>query len=363
MTSSTQASLFEQFVDPEDGQLDASQWVLNNSHGFMPLPFAITEPAVGAGGGAALLFFHETEEQKAQRKADPEAARDMPLSVSGVVAGATSNGSYVAGGFHSGNWFDDKVRYFGGLFGASFNLDYHVADGLDPAKFNMEGLYFTQDVDVRIGESNIFVGGSYTYINSETSFDVQEVLPGIDSLNFNSKDANVTLKLTYDDRNNQISPSAGTKAGVAYKLHNPAFGGDFDYKVVHGYVHNYNPLFDNWGLAIRADMKALDGEAPFYARPYVDMRGMPAMRYQGDETALAEVELNYHLNERWTLLGFTGVAKATDAQQSFDDVPTLAMQGAGFRYLMARHLGMKTGVDIAKGPEEWTLYIQFGTAW
>ena len=60
-TAVSQASIFEQFIDKKDGKLDASQWILENSAGFMPVPIVITEPAVGVGGGAALLFFSESD--------------------------------------------------------------------------------------------------------------------------------------------------------------------------------------------------------------------------------------------------------------------------------------------------------------
>jgi hypothetical protein len=47
------------FTDPEDGKLDASEWLLERK-GFLPVPILITEPAVGYGVGAALLFFRES---------------------------------------------------------------------------------------------------------------------------------------------------------------------------------------------------------------------------------------------------------------------------------------------------------------
>jgi len=47
------------FKDPEDGKLDASEWLLDRK-GFLPVPILITEPAVGYGAGAALLFFRES---------------------------------------------------------------------------------------------------------------------------------------------------------------------------------------------------------------------------------------------------------------------------------------------------------------
>ena len=37
--------------------------------------------------------------------------------------------------------------------------------------------------------------------------------------------------------------------------------------------------------------------------------------------------------------------------------------GVGFRYLLSRKLGMGAGLDVARGPEESTVYIIFGNAW
>jgi len=51
-------SFLNQFKDKDDGWFDASDWVLNNAVGFMPVPIIITEPAVGEGLGLAALFFH-----------------------------------------------------------------------------------------------------------------------------------------------------------------------------------------------------------------------------------------------------------------------------------------------------------------
>jgi hypothetical protein len=37
--------------------------------------------------------------------------------------------------------------------------------------------------------------------------------------------------------------------------------------------------------------------------------------------------------------------------------------GSGFRYLIARQLGLKMGIDVARGPENWAFYIVFGNTW
>ena len=37
--------------------------------------------------------------------------------------------------------------------------------------------------------------------------------------------------------------------------------------------------------------------------------------------------------------------------------------GAGFRYFVARQYGLRAGIDVARGPEDWAFYIQIGQAW
>ena len=56
------SSFFDQFIDPTDGKFDTSNWLLNKK-GFLPVPIIVTEPAVGYGGGAALLFFHAKRDE------------------------------------------------------------------------------------------------------------------------------------------------------------------------------------------------------------------------------------------------------------------------------------------------------------
>ncbi|WP_232525252.1 BamA/TamA family outer membrane protein [Motilimonas pumila] len=357
------ASVFDQMIDPQDGQLDMSQWILNNAHGFMPVPFLITDPAVGTGGGVALIFFHETQEQKDYRLANPTKQGHIPPSVSGVVAGGTDNGSRLAGVFHAGNWQQDSIRYIGALFSTSFNLKYYPEQRPEPNKFNIEGLFFYQDIDLRIKDSGFFVGANYTFLDTDTQFDLSDNLPGIDPFSLDSQDASLGLKLSYDSLNNKFSPSQGIKAKLETKWHHPNLGGDFDYREINALIFHYQKLNHDWGLALRGDAKAVSDDAPYYAKPFINLRGIPAMRYQAEQTALAEFELSYALAPRWALLGFAGSGKAIAESSNFADSKWRSAAGMGFRYLIANKLGLLTGLDLAKGPEEWALYIQFGTAW
>lgn len=362
-TASSHADVWQQLTDPQDGQFDTSQWILDNAHGFMPVPFIITEPAVGTGGGAALLFFHESEQQKQLRQRHPDQVSGIPPSVTGIVGGATSNSSKFAGLFHSGNWQQDKVRYLGALLAGSINLDYYAPLTNRPAQFNIEGLYLLQDIDFRLGDSQFFAGVNYTYVQSKTVFDITDNLPGVDPLSLDNQDASVAVKFSYDSRDNQFSPRTGLKAGIEAGFHHPNLGGDFTYQQYSSYVHSYQRLSNTWGLRLRGEYDYMTDGAPFYAKPFISLRGIAAMRYQGDDVSVAEMQLDYDLNPRWTVLAFAGAGKATTEQQSFADADWQLTQGGGFRYLIARQLGLRSGIDVAKGPEEWTFYIQFGSAW
>jgi hypothetical protein len=93
------------------------------------------------------------------------------------------------------------------------------------------------------------------------------------------------------------------------------------------------------------------------------MRGIPVMRYQGSNTVLSETEWRWDFSYRHSLVGFGGAAKAIADGDSFQDSSWRVSGGAGYRYLLARKLKLRAGIDIARGPEDWAYYIVFGANW
>ena len=102
---------------------------------------------------------------------------------------------------------------------------------------------------------------------------------------------------------------------------------------------------------------------PPYVLPYVDMRGIPAVRYQGKAVAVAEVEAIWKASPRWRFNFFGGGGRAAESFSDLSDAEVANSYGTGFRYLIARRYGMTMGVDIARGPEETAWYIQAGSSW
>ena len=56
-------------------------------------------------------------------------------------------------------------------------------------------------------------------------------------------------------------------------------------------------------------------------------------------------------------------ASTADNIGDFGDESTKFAGGGGFRYLIARRLGLRVGLDIAVGPEDTVVYIGIGSAW
>ena len=97
--------------------------------------------------------------------------------------------------------------------------------------------------------------------------------------------------------------------------------------------------------------------------PSLNMRGVPIARYQGATTVLAETEQRFDFNRRWSMVAFAGLGKAIMRDQEFSDAEMVYNYGTGFRYLIARAFGIRAGIDIAKGPDNFGWYIVFGHNW
>jgi hemolysin activation/secretion protein len=105
------------------------------------------------------------------------------------------------------------------------------------------------------------------------------------------------------------------------------------------------------------------GDVPFYLRPYIALRGVPVMRYQGEHAVQAEAELRWQFWQRFSLVAFAGAGAAWNDFGRMDNKQTVTAGGLGFRYEIARKYGLHMGLDVARGPEDTAVYVQVGSAW
>ncbi len=346
-------------IDTLDQAFDISEF-LNTRYGFAFVPTIITEPAVGYGGGGGLLFIHRDPEEIKEGKGQ------YP-SLSGIGGFYTDSKSWALGGGHFGVWKEGSIRYRGGVGYASANLTYYrepvFQNGIERVGFNLKAFGIIQEIIFRLGESNFFLGGSYGFARTTVKFDKIIDFPEIKAKERSFNVGGLGAVLYYDTRDNMFTPNSGIYAGIKLIYYDKFLGSDRIFQRLFAHILSYAKIVNRLYGALRLDVKSGFNDIPFFLRPYISLRGVPAMRYQGKTTYLAETEFRYDFTNRWSVVIFTGYGEATPINEEFFIKQKAYNFGAGFRYLIARLYGARMGIDIARGPEEWVFYIQFGSSW
>lgn len=358
MLPATGASWSDRFVDEQDRKFDLSQHLLQH-RGFLPVPIIVTEPAVGYGLGAALLWFSESLAEARDRSA-ARGERFAPPNVGALAGFKTENGSQGVGAGYFGSVAGDRFRFLAGAARVDLKLDYYGY--LDqPRRFALKADGLMAQGIARLGASDWFAGARYIYVGTEARFE-RERPPVVPRADLQSDIGRLSLLIDYDSRDNILTPARGSYVEIDIGAARPDLGSSTSFENANARGYHYAPLGDKAVLGLRADGKFTRGDVPFYALPFITLRGVPAVRYQGERVLVAEAELRYNFTPRWAVVGFGGAGKAY-GRESFADAKTVGAGGLGFRYLIARKLGLYAGLDVARGPEETAVYIQVGSAW
>jgi hypothetical protein len=361
----TQAgSLLEQFEDPEDHEFDASEWLLDR-RGFLPVPIVVTEPAVGYGGGIALVFFRDSLRDAATKS---RGSRVTPPNIYGAGAAWTENGTKGGGAAAFLTFKDDRWRYRGGIGKADVNLDFYgvggdLGTGDRKIGYNLEGWASSQQVLRRIGDSDQWLALRWLYLDLDSTFDTGRPEPVLPDPSFGQRNSGIGLAWEFDTRDNIFTPSRGFIAAVESLFYEPGWGSDDTFQAYRARMFAYFPFSDRFVLGARVDARTARGDVPFYQLPYIDLRGIPAARYQDENTAVVETELRWNVTPRWAAIGFIGAGRAWGESDGFGDAATRVAKGGGFRYLIARRLGLYVGLDVGWGPDDDALYLQVGNGW
>jgi len=347
------------FVDTLDNALDISYY-LNNLHGFLPIVSPITEPAVGYGAAVAGLFIIPKKKIDSIRFQMPD--------VVGIAGGLTENSTWFAGVGYAGFWNKDKIRYRGVFGYGDIRLKYYgVGDGYldkNPASFSLSMYFLLQQALFRVGKSNFLLGGRYLFMKTTATFFEESQIPIINPQDIELLNSGVGIIAEYENFNNLFSPTKGLRVNLTYDQYLEFLGSDRDFGRFTLFLHYYQPIVNKvWISGFRIESQIAIGDSPFYMLPFVYLRGVPAMRYQGELTSLVETEQEIIFTKRWSVVGFGGYGVAFKSLDNLDNSTPAWNAGAGFRYLIARLFGLKMGLDIARGPEQWAVYVVVGTSW
>jgi hypothetical protein len=335
---------------------------------FFTLPFIITEPAIGEGLGVALIYFHEKPDDHVRRKitsaqniAKTGKHGKPPPTASGVFAMYTNSETYAYGIGHSGSSPTDKYRYIGAVVGMRVNALYYEGD--IPFNFTLDGAVIYGHGKRRFGDTNVFIGASFSILDSTTAFRLGEDPQNSPSIgDFSSTDIGVALSGIYDGRDDSMMPNTGQLYDLTVWRYGENIGGDFNYTTARFKFNSFHRLAEKFVLGVRFEVGTANGDVPFYAEPFVPLRGIPALRYTGESAGVVEVEGRYDFAKRWSVVAFAGVGLVdeTETSQTQDDINAY---GAGIRFQALKEQNIWLGIDIAQGPEEKAWYIQMGHPW
>ena len=347
------------FRSPEDGWLDMSEFI-DQAYGFAPIVIPITEPALGYGAAGGLMFIDKPKDEARAGFGHP--------NITAVGGMATENGSWGYAAVDSRHWLNDRLQTLVGFGYTSMNLDYYgVGEGnalqSNPLSYNLKPLGGLIQAKYRLSNSRWWGGLGYSLSSTQVKFEAPLTTPGLPSFQRDSQVGGLTPSLTYDSRDTIFTPTRGTYLETTAGFFSETLGGSDEFQRVNVAGLHYVPLHPKWTLGVRADANLSFGDEPFYRRPYVQLRGVAAKRYQGEEVAQLETELRWQFWRRFSLVGFLGGGAAWNDFERLNNSLTVITGGTGFRYELARKYGLHMGVDIAFGPDAPIIYVQFGSAW
>ena len=357
--SSSQDDLRSKFLDREDGQLDLGDF-LAKPRRFLPVPIIVTEPAVGYGGGGVALFLRPREEAGKEGWSRPN------MSVVGGLA--TRNGTWAAFAGDSSRWMEGRLRTLAGGGAGQVNLDFYgVTDersSLDvKTRYSLRFTGALMQANWKIAADSAWsVGVRYVYASVDPRLrddptTLAVARPGRVEISA------PTAVLEYDSRDNVFTPTRGIYAETSLLAAREAFGASVDFTRFEQLVLAWHPLPRDVTLGVRGNFAGSSSGTPFFLRHYIDLRGVPVMRYQGDRVGAVELEGRWQFHGRWSAVGFAGTGLAKTQRNVFSATQTVGSGGVGFRYELARSFGLHAGIDVAHSPGTTAVYLQIGNAW
>ncbi|RPD40687.1 BamA/TamA family outer membrane protein [Chitinophaga barathri] len=347
--------------DSLDGAVDLSDWIIN-AHGFVPVPYPITEPALGYGAAIVPVLISPRK----QRTGKYAHLAPSPPTITGAAVMYTSSKSWAVGAGRTGSIEKWNLRYAITAAYTNMNLSYYktILNKEQELDLNIEMIPAFLRLKKRIGYSNFHGGVQYFFAKTKAKL---RNTPHLDSLLGPKELENTSsipgILVEYDSRDNTFTPNKGVKAHINANWSDHIFGSDYDYVKMNGFGYAYLEFSPAWVCGFRGDMQQVIGDVPIYFLPSIDLRGIPKGRYQGKTNVLVETEQRWNVTKRWSAVFFGGTGKAFDQYSDFGSSQWVYNFGTGFRYKLARKLGLYMGADIARGPEQYGFYIQFGNAW
>jgi len=342
----------------EDTQ-EAKTVMRKNKGTWLPVPIPVSNPTIGTGLQAALLYLHPRDSEDST----------IPAATSGIIGMYTNTESWFAGGFHDTNWKEDLYRFRVITGTGEFNLDYFgSSEGSffknNPVPYKIKGdVFITQLLRQIPGTKDLYLGLRYTYIKSTIEFDLAKIFPGYPNLPV--LDANLTnsglgIMFTFDSRDNSYYPTSGSIAEIVWMRDQEELGSDFDFDKVTSYYNYYIQITDKDTLALRLDLDAADGDTPFYLLPTLKMRGFANGVYRDNTSMSGHIEWRRKFLPRWGFIAFYEAGSVADSVKELIEANDVTSYGGGLRWQVTEDKKLHLGVDVGFSGSDKAVYVQVG---
>ncbi|MBL7940081.1 MAG: hypothetical protein JNL43_12035 [Flavobacteriales bacterium] len=346
------------FTDTLDGAIDMSRFLIEYN-GFLPVTMVITEPALGGFGLALAPIFLSQKPAQAD-------GRRYPPDMTAAFAMYTANKSWGTGGGRVGTIIPWGIRYRVFAAYADVNMDfYRTVPGIGEQRvgMNMEALPVLLQAIKQVGRTPFYGGLRYIWSNVKSSSREERFSEFFGKSELDRTTSLLGAVVEFDTRDNVFTTNTGWRAHVDANVSSTGLGSDFDYQSGETFIHGWWPFSTDWVSGIRVQANHVWGDPAYYQQPFVQLRGIPMMRYQGRVTTVVETEQRIHLWRRWSTVAFVGAGRATASWETWGIADTPVNYGFGPRYLIARAFGIQAGFDVAWGPDSFGWYITIGNAW
>lgn len=327
----------------------------SDSSSFLFIPYPITEPAIGTGLLAGPVWMRKGPE-----------GEGGPSKPQAFGAGAlwTDGGSRGVIAFDYRAWGDTGWRTT--AVAARVDLDLTYA-GLSPQQDQSRGFTLHAkgagiEGEKRLGESPSSLNLRVLSATADAQFDAS-LPPELAHTPKRSTITGIGIGWSRDTRDSVFTPAKGNVLSASVTTYPEALGASFDAQSLTLQWITYQSGLGKGTLGFNSKMDFSFGSPPFYLRPYVSLRGIPALRYPGDQVASVEAEYRMPVSSRWDLLAFGGVGTARADIHGLSAQKDVSAGGVGVRFKVQKLFGLTFGLDFAQGPEGEFTYIQIGNAW
>jgi hypothetical protein len=287
------------------------------------------------------------------------------ISVLGAVA--TENGTQGAFGADASRWFGGRLKTLAGGGIGGINLDFYGPEAGSAS--SDEPIRYSLDFGVALLQANWLIApgspwsGGLRYVYAQVDPQLRD-----DAFANVAGQTDVTISapaaiLEFDSRDNAFTPTRGVFAESLLLVSRQDLGASEDFERFQQVLMSWFSVASAVTLGLRGDYQRASDGTPFFYRPYIKLRGVPAMRFQGDEMASAEAEIRWQFRDRWSVIAAAGYGTTSSGGDTLSHTKEIGSGALGFRYELARKFGLHAGMDLGFSSETTAIYFQLGNAW